>query len=109
MSHRITTQTSIKNKKLAIQALKTAGMDYSEQGDRIRVVSGAMRGAEINLNTGRITGDTDYHSQKELGALRKYYSEAQIRERCLMEGHTVEERQEQRDGTIRLVCVGTFA
>jgi len=108
MSHKITTQTQITNKKLAVQAIKTAGMSFTENGDRIRITSGLMRGAEINLSTGRITGDTDIHSQKELGALRKYYSEAQIRERCMLEGHTVESRQEQKDGTIRLVCFGAF-
>lgn len=109
MSHRITTQTSITNKTFAKEALKLAGLSYTESSNTLHVTSGDMRNASINLKTGTITGDTDMHNKKALGTLRKFYSEAQIRERCMQEGHTVEDRQVLEDGRIRLVCVGMFA
>jgi hypothetical protein len=109
MSHRITTKTQMNNRDLAINALKMAGLSYQEEGaSMLRVTSGDLRNATINLTNGNVVGDTDYHGRDTLGALRKFYSEAQIRERCLLEGHTVEERQVLQDGRIRLVCSGMF-
>lgn len=110
MSRRITTKTQITDKELAIQALKMAGMSYREEGSTVlRITSGSMREATLDLRTGTITGDSDYHRQDTLGALRQHYSEAQIRQRCLMEGHSVEERQVFQDGRVKLICSGMFA
>lgn len=110
MSHRITTKTQMTNKDLAIDALKMASVSYQESGaSTLRITSGPLRNASIDLTTGNVVGDTDYHGRDTLGALRKFYSEAQIRERCRLEGHTVEERSQLQDGRIRLVCSGMFA
>jgi hypothetical protein len=110
MSRRITTKTQMTNKDLALDAIKMAGLSYSEEGaSTLRITSGDLRNATINLTNGNVTGDTDYHGRDALGALRKFYSEAQIRERCRLEGHTVEERHVMQDGRIRLVCSGMFA
>jgi len=109
MSHRVTTKTDITNKDLAIQALKIAGLSYQESGaDTLVITGGALRNATINLRNGEISGDTDWHSRDTLGALRQHYSEAQIRQRCLMEGHSVEERQVLQDGRVKLICSGMF-
>jgi len=107
MSHRVTTRTEIKDKSIAIQALKSAGFSYAERGDTsISVTSGPMSGASIDLRTGVISGDTDRrHSQKSLGALRKHYTEAKFRKEALKQGHQVESRQVLKNGTIRLICV----
>ena len=110
MSHRITTKTQMINKNLATSALEMAGLSYTEEGASVlRITSGGLRNATINLTNGDVVGDTDYHGRGTLGALRKFYSEAQIRERCQLEGHTIEDRQVLQDGRIRLVCSGMFA
>lgn len=107
MSHRITTRTEIKDKSIAIQALKAAGFGFTEQSDTsLYVTSGTMRGAHIDLNTGLITGDSDArHSKKNLGALRKHYTEAKFRREAMKQGHRIESRQVLNNGIIRLVCV----
>lgn len=110
MSRRITTKTQMTNKELTEQALKSAGLSYVEEGaSMFRITSGDMRNATLDLRTGNIVGDTDLHGRDTLGSLRKHYSEAQIRHRCLMEGHSIEERQVLQDGRVRLVCSGMFA
>lgn len=108
MSHRVTTQTKITNKKIAIEALKLAGWSYSESSNKIRVTSGPMNRSVIDLSTGNVVGDSDWHSQKELGALRRHYSEAQIREEAIKSGHTVESREVLQNGDIRLVMSGNL-
>lgn len=107
MSHRVTVRTEIKDKTLAMQALKSAGMAFTEVGETgINVTSGTMRGAHIDLRTGVITGDTDRrHNQKSLGALRQHYGEAKFRKEALKQGHQIESRQVLQNGTIRLICV----
>lgn len=110
MSHRVTTKTEIKDKDLAIQALKKAGYDYSEDGQRIHVTSGPMRNATINLASGDVTGDTDHrHTQEKLGALRKYYTEAKFRKEAMKQGITIETREVMKNGNIRMVCHAHFA
>jgi hypothetical protein len=76
MSRRVTTKTEIKDKALAIDALKLAGMSYRDEGDSLLITSGAIANARINLTTGEVSGDSDYrgHSAEGLGALRQYYS-----------------------------------
>jgi hypothetical protein len=104
MSHRITTRTKIKDKKLAIQALKQAGWSYNESGSTLRITDGPMRSSAIDLSTGDIRGDTDQHSRNQLGALRKYYGEAKYRQECIKRGALVESREVIKNGDIRLIC-----
>ena len=89
MSHRVTVQTEIKNKDLAIQALKSSGYAYTEQGDTLRITSGNLARAVINLTTGSIDGDTDHHTQNSLGLLRQAYGEALFREEAIRRGTTI--------------------
>lgn len=105
MSHRVTTETEIKDKALAIAALKTAGISYVEQGnDVLRFTSGRMANASLDLRTGRITGDTDYgHTQDGLGVLRQNYGEAKYRQECLKQGVSIESREVDREGNIILM------
>lgn len=109
MSHKITTKTDIKDKKLAETALKAAGWGYDVSGRTIRVTSGPMRNASINLQTGEVVGDTDYHGQNELGALRQHYSLAMVKQQCIKQGATIEsERVDAKTGDIVLVCSASF-
>ena len=105
MSKRITTKTDIKDKGFAIQALKNAGLAYEEMGDTmLHIKSGDLANATIDLTTGTISGDTDYHRKEVLGTLRKHYSEVKFRHEASREGVQIKQRIEQKDGSIKLVC-----
>ncbi len=105
MSHRVTTKTEIKDKALAAQALKIAGMGYQDMGTSLRITSGKMCNATINLQTGEISGDTDYgHTNKSLGALRQAYGEAKYRAECMKQGINITSREVNRDGDVVLYC-----
>jgi len=112
MSHRVTTQTEIKDQALAIQALKAAKMDFTQSGSTIRITSGPIAGASINLTTGDVEGDTDQghrRSDNSLGLLKRHYAEAKIQQECRIQGITIESRTVEKDGRIRLRCQGHFA
>jgi len=105
MSRRVTTKTEIKDRDLAIQALKNAGMNYTESGKTIRITSGRMANATIDLTTGEVTGDSDYgHSSGVLGGLRQGYAEAKYRAECVKQGITISSRTVERNGDIVLLC-----
>jgi hypothetical protein len=106
MSHRVTTETEIKDKALLTVAAKTAGITFTEQGtDQIRFTGGKLSNATLDLRTGRITGDTDYgHTESGLGVLRQAYGEAKYKDECRRQGITIENRQVDRDGNIVLMC-----
>lgn len=112
MSHRVTTQTQIKDRALAISALKAAGMAFTEQGSSINITGGPIAGAQIDLSSGMITGDTDRghrNSNDNLGVLKRHYAEAKIRQELQIQGVTIEERIVEKNGSIRLRCQGHFA
>jgi len=104
MSHRITTQTKITNKKLALQAVKTAGWRYTESGGTLRIQSGPMNGASVNTTTGEVTGDTDYHRSNALQSLNKFYSEALVRAETAMQGGQILERTVAKNQDIVLIA-----
>jgi hypothetical protein len=106
MSHRITTRTEIKDKKLALQALKAAGWAHRVEGNTIQVNDGPMRYASINLATGDVTGDTDLHRRghDSLGALNQLYAEAKFKQVAQRQGHEIVSRSVDKQGRIRLRC-----
>lgn len=106
MSHRVTTETEIKDKGLALQALKQAGFSYREVSpDTLTITSGPMTHASLNLTTGTVSGDTDHgHSRDSLGVLKQFYGEAKYRAECLKQGIQIESRQLDKQGNIVLMC-----
>jgi len=104
MSHRVTTQTEIKDKALAIQAANSAGISFTEDANGLRFTSGSMKNAVLNLKTGEITGDTDYgHTTDKLGLFRMHYGEAKYKLECARQGIMVESRQMNRDGEVEMI------
>ncbi len=105
MSHKVTTKTTIKNKKLALQALKAAGWRYSERGSNIiDIQGGPMHGSWVDLSTGTVTGDTDYHGKTGLKALNKHYSEALVRAEAQKNGGQIIERTVAKNKDIVLIA-----
>lgn len=106
MSKRITTQTDIKDKGLAIKALGQLGLAYEEMGSTsLRITSGTLGNAVIDLTTGKVSGDTDYgHRRESLGDLRQAYAELKFRADAAKEGVQIKQRFVRQDGKVRLVC-----
>jgi hypothetical protein len=105
MSRRVTTETEIRDRALALQAIKTAGLSYSESGSRIQFTSGALKNAILDLITGVISGDSDYgHSAEKLSELKMFYGEAKYRLECVRNGIMVESRSINKGGEIEMIC-----
>lgn len=105
MSHRVTVNTEIKDRALAIEALKSAGISFREQGDTLALESGDYRNATLNLKTGAITGDTDWgHNAGKLGLLRQNYAEAKFKQEAFRQGVSITDRTVDKDGNIVLSC-----
>lgn len=106
MSHRVTTQTEIKDKEIAKKALTAAKIDFRESGDFIlNIMSGPMSGSHIDLRSGEVVGDTDVHNQDTLGMLRQVYGEQKYRSECMKQGVMIESRRvDAKTGDIILMC-----
>jgi len=106
MSYRVTKQTEIKDERIAIEALKIAGMTYVKQGNTLRITNGTLNRAIIDLSTGIVTGDSDFrgHSADAFGLLRQNYAEALYRDVALKEGITIQSRETERNGDVVLYC-----
>ncbi len=107
MSKRITVKTEIKDKGHAITALKSAGLAYEEMGStQLRIKSGDLANATIDLTTGVISGDSDFagHRRETFGTLRKHYTEAKFRHEAAREGVQIKQRLDAKDGSVILKC-----
>ena len=106
MSHRVTTETEIKDKAMLTQACKTAKITFVDQGaNAVRFTSGSMNNAVLDLTTGRISGDSDYgHTASGLGVLRQAYGEAKYQMECARQGIQIESRITDHEGNIILMC-----
>jgi hypothetical protein len=94
MSRRVTFRSELKDRDLTIQALKSLNYSYNETGSNtLLITSGPMNRATINLSTGEVEGDSDYHTRGELGGLRQAYSEAEFRRITQRQGATIESRE----------------
>lgn len=104
MSRRIFNKLNITDRELAKDALQLAGCDYREQGSTLRITSGSLEGATLDLETGEISGDSDFgHTAAKFGLLRQYYAEAQVRQDYAKNGTTVDEKQIDGEGNIVLM------
>jgi hypothetical protein len=107
MSHRVTVQTEIKDKGIASAALRAQGYSFTESGNSLRITSGELNRATIDLSTGAISGDSDYHTSAKLGLLRQAYGEEKFKAEAFKQGFSIESRTEEViDGQkcVRLRC-----
>jgi len=104
MSHRIKYRSEIKDPELAVQALTASKMAYEQSGNIIRITSGALARATIDLSTGEVESDSDYHSKEDLGSLRQAYSEAEVRRVMQRQGAQVESRRVLDNGDVKILC-----
>jgi hypothetical protein len=103
MSRRVTFRSELKDRDLTIQALKSLNYSYTESGrDTLLITSGPMNRATINLKSGEVEGDSDFHSKGELGGLRQAYSEAEFRRVTQRQGAVIESRDVLSNGQIKM-------
>jgi hypothetical protein len=104
MSRRVTTETNITDKAVALEALDLAGIEYRVQGDTVYMSSGDFRNARLDLRSGTISGDDDYgHTSERFGVLRQYYGEAMFRQEAAKSGTTIEQREVNEEGDVVLM------
>jgi hypothetical protein len=104
MSHRVTVKTEVKDKAIAIKALKANGWSYTDEGQSLRITSGPMSRVTLDLRTGTFTGDTDWHGESTLKGLLQSYSEQEFRRDVLRQGHTIQSREVAKNGDVILYC-----
>lgn len=111
MSHRVTIKSAITNGPAAKAALNSKGWTFLEQGDSLRITSGPMNRATINLKNGEVVGDTDYHqasSTDSLGALNQAYTHELLKLDIANQGGFIEETLVQ-NGEIHVTANVSFA
>ena len=98
MSKRTEVKTTMTDKKFVIEAFKREQLQYEEMSDTmLRITSGALARATLDLTTGTITGDSDYgHGQNALGKLNRHYSEALARFRAMRAGTQIQSCKEEK-------------
>ncbi len=104
MSRRIEQQSEITDQDLAKAALDQAKISYEQHGQLLRLRSGELANAVIDLRSGNITGDSDFgHTETKFGLLRQYYGEAKVRQDYMRTGTTIESRSISKEGDIVLM------
>jgi hypothetical protein len=95
----------ITDRELAVSSLKKLGYGYREAGNSLTITSGPMSNALLNLESGEVTGDTDYgHSREGLQALNQTYGEQKYVQECQRQGITIESRSVDQQGNVILMC-----
>lgn len=102
MSHRITTETEMKDPDIVRDICDKAGYSFTRTGDVITFTTGPLARATLDLTSGVITGDSDHH-RGSLGSLRQAYAETKYIREITRQGGRVDNR-EVVDGKIVLYC-----
>ncbi len=105
MSKRLGIETQMKQRDVAIRTLNNAGYSYVEVGAHgLRITSGPMAQAVIDLSSGKVTGDTDYdHTDAKLGSLRQAYAVEAHKEAISQTGGYIESNTVDEKGRIVLI------
>jgi len=100
MSRRVTTQTQITDRELAIDAFKAAGANYRETTPGTFSLTVGRSGGTLNLKTGTIEGDSDNFSDKDFDSLRQNYAHQKLLWELRRQGGTVDSSAVDRQGRI---------
>jgi hypothetical protein len=98
MSKRTEVKTTMTDKRFVIEAFKREGLQYEEMSDTVlRITSGTLEHATLDLTTGILTGDSDYgHRPSSIGKLNRHYSEALARFRAMRNGAQIQSCKEEK-------------
>ena len=109
MSHRITYESKIVDRDLAVAALKSLSVAYQDLNNGIlKVTSGPLNRATINLTTGKIESDSDWSHSEHINSLKIAYTEADARRDYNRTGVSIVSRQVVKyqgvEGVVLLNC-----
>ncbi len=108
MSHRIIYESKIVDHDLAIAALKSLNMSYQDVNGTLRITSGPLNGANINLSTGAIESDSNWNHSNHINSLKIAYTEADARRDYNRTGVSIVGRQivnyQGVEGVVLLKC-----
>lgn len=108
MSHKITINTEITDEAAVKRACSDHGWVCEVTNGRVAFHGGPLNRATLNLKTGKITGDSDFHNKEAVVEFGIAYSEALWMNK-IGEGGYLESREVLTDGTIRLTASVTVA
>jgi hypothetical protein len=110
MSRAITLTTNMTDKGLTIQALGKLRLEYEEMGgSSLRITSGPLANATIDLTTGKMTGDSDHgHHKDAFLKLQDRYLEAETRRAYARQGIQIQ-RSYEKDGAIIMEAMKVFS
>lgn len=100
MSHRVTTETKIRDRNAATVAMKAAGVLFKDLGNDTFEVKSGRTGGVLDLKTGTITGDTDRWSEKDFDGLKQSYAEETLTVELRRQGASIQSRQVDNEGNI---------
>lgn len=104
MSKRIVHKTDMTDKAHATSALKSQGLAFEEMSSTtLRITSGSLTNATLDLTTGNISGDDITVRKAALSGLRQAYTEAKYRHEAARVGVQIKQRV-QRGENIVLLC-----
>jgi hypothetical protein len=102
MSKRVTTQTEIKDRAIALDAFKASGTNFREiTGDTFEVRAGHSHGV-LDLRTGQIEGDDMSFRKDDFTNLVQHYGEQKYMTELRRIGASIHSREVDRDGNIIL-------
>ena len=108
MSHRITYESKITDRDLAISALKSLGASYQDLNGVLTITSGSLNRASIDLANGKINTDSDWHKKDAISQLKVAYTEADARRDYNRTGVSIVGRQvvnyQGVEGVVLLKC-----
>jgi hypothetical protein len=106
MSHRVTVQTEIKNKALAVAAMKKLGWTHVDEGSRLKVTGGpaftTYVSTYVDLQTGAVEGDT--MRSHELNRIKQAYSLETAIHNIKRRGDLINKQENRAGGVVRLYC-----
>ena len=103
MSKRVTTQTEIKDRSIAFDAFKAAGIHFREvSNNTFEIRAGSSHGV-LDLRNGQIEGDDMSFRKADFDTLVQHYGEQKYMAELRRIGASVHSREVDSEGNIVLV------
>ena len=103
MSKRVTTQTEIKDREIAMSAFKSAGISFTESGSGVFSIQTGRSHGTLDLRSGTISGDDMSFRQSDFDSLKQHYAKEKTLKELLRAGASVQSQTTESNGDIVIV------
>lgn len=103
MSKRVTTDTEIKDRSIALDAFKSCGLHFQETSPTTFEIRAGRSVGMLDLRTGQIVGDDMSFQKKDFEALKQHYAEEKYVWELRQQGATIHSREVNEQGDIVLM------